>query len=95
MTSTQDKIYSPAAVANNILWLARQEERPITIMKLLKLVYIVYGWVYAMTDRKVFKEPIQAWRHGPVVPSLYYQFQSFGSEPIDILRFPNSLKLLP
>ena len=75
--------YSPAAIANNILWLAREEGISVTVMKLLKLVYIVYGWTLASLDHKLFNEPIQAWKHGPVIPSIYYQFDNFGSKPID------------
>lgn len=79
----QSKQYSPEAIANNIIWLAQQEEKTVTPMKLLKLVYFVYGWALALKERKLFNEPVQAWKHGPVIPSLYYQFQGFGSTVID------------
>lgn len=75
--------YSPAAIANNILWLAKEEGKTVTPMKMLKLVYFVYGWTLALKNRKIFNDPIQAWKHGPVIPSLYYQFQRFGKDPID------------
>lgn len=79
------KQYPPEAIANNILWLAHREGVPITPMKLLKLVYIVYGWSLALLKRrKLFDEPIEAWKWGPVVPSIYYQFQRFGREPIPV-----------
>ncbi|MCK5385385.1 MAG: SocA family protein [Alphaproteobacteria bacterium] len=83
MTKTEPKTYSPAAVANNILWLARKENIEITPMKLIKLVYFVYGWCLALTDRKLFDDRIEAWPYGPVIPSLYNEFKRFGSSPID------------
>jgi uncharacterized phage-associated protein len=78
----EHKQYPPEAIANNILWLAHREGVPVDPMKLLKLVYIVYGWSLALLKRKLFNDPIEAWKLGPVVPSIYYQFQRFGRDPI-------------
>ena len=69
-------------VANFFLKQAREERTPITPLKLLKLVYIGYGWVAAVLDRKLFDEPIEAWQHGPVVESIYHEFKHFGSGEI-------------
>lgn len=76
------KIYTPQHVANFILKKEEQLNRPLTQLKLLKLVYLIYGWVLAVLEKKLFNEPIQAWQFGPVVPSLYHEFKRFGSEPI-------------
>ena len=65
-------------VANFFLEQARKEKTPITPLKLLKLVYIGYGWTAAVLDRKLFDEPIEAWQHGPVVESIYHEFKHFG-----------------
>ena len=62
---------------------AEKENRPLSPMKLLKLVYIGYGWVLAILDQKLFNEDICAWDHGPVVRSLYDEFKHFGARPID------------
>src|SRR5271163_3906289 len=40
-------------------------------MKLQKLVYYSQAWSLAWTDRPLFKERIEAWARGPVVPALY------------------------
>lgn len=85
-----NKEYTPSAIANNILWIAKEEDVSITPMQLMKLVYFVYGWTYALTGRKLFNEPIVAWKYGPVIQSLYYQFQSFGSNPINNFAVINS-----
>ena len=76
------EIYKPSHIANYFLKRADSEGLEITILKLLKLVYIGYGWVLALTDRKLFEEDIQAWQHGPVIPSLYNEFKHFGRKPI-------------
>lgn len=61
---------------------ADREGRPVSQMKLLKLVYIAHGWALAALDRKAFNEPIYAWQHGPVVKSLYHEFKHSGKAPI-------------
>lgn len=74
--------YTPQAIANYFLEKAFKEGRDITQMKLQKLVYIAYGWNLAVNGERLFEESIQAWDHGPVIPSLYHEFKDFGSEPI-------------
>lgn len=78
-----DQIYSPQHIANYFLKVAKDENKSIRMLKLQKLVYIAYGWMIALTDRKLFEEDIQAWKHGPVIPSLYHEFKHFGSNPIE------------
>ncbi|WP_081301800.1 Panacea domain-containing protein [Campylobacter fetus] len=43
----------------------------VTRLKLLKLLYYVQGYHLAMFKQEVFKEEIQAWKHGPVVKEVY------------------------
>ena len=78
-------IYEPSHIANYFLKKAHAEDIDVTQLKLLKLVYIGYGWVQAILDRPLFEDDIEAWPHGPVVPSLYNEFKHFGRKPITSL----------
>jgi len=42
-----------------------------TAMKLEKLVYYSQVWSLVWTEKQLFRERIEAWANGPVVPSLY------------------------
>jgi uncharacterized phage-associated protein len=75
--------YNAKAVANEILHLAKDEGRCLTPMQLLKLVYFAYGWYWAFSNERLINERVQAWKYGPVVPSVYHAFKSFGNEPIN------------
>ena len=75
--------YTPQHIANYFLDRAAEEGRTMSPMKLIKLVYIAYGWALALLGTKLFDEPVQAWRHGPVIPSLYHEFKHYRSKPID------------
>lgn len=76
--------YPAKAVANFFLKRARRR-RPITQMKLHKLLYYAHGWHLGLTGEPLLDETIEAWRYGPVVPSIYHEFKMFGSDPIDRL----------
>ena len=71
-------------VANYFIRRSLEDKSPITNMKLLKLVYIGYGWVAATIERPLFADPIEAWEHGPVVPALYHEFKHYGMHDIDV-----------
>lgn len=51
-------------------------------LKLQKMVYYAQGFHLALTGVPLFDDPIEAWEHGPVVPSLYQRFKQYGSGPI-------------
>jgi len=74
--------FSPLAVANAVLDEARAQGKSLTIMQLLKLVYIAHGWALALLRAPLVNEEPEAWQHGPVFPSIYREFRRFGSQPI-------------
>ena len=72
---------SAIAVANHFI-----QEHPdeITHLKLQKLVYISHGWHLGIFRKKLVEDELaEAWKHGPVFPSIYHSFKQFGSKPID------------
>lgn len=74
--------FSSEAVANEILRLAEESGKPVTPMKLQKLVYISHGWCLGFFGVPLINEQVEAWKYGPVIPSLYHKFKSFGSDQI-------------
>ena len=75
--------YNAKAVANEFLHLAQDEGRKLTPMQLLKLVYFAYGWYWAVANQRLIDERVEAWKYGPVIPSIYHEFKRFGNEPIN------------
>lgn len=78
---------TPQAVANFFLKIAQKEGRSLTPLKLIKLVCIAYGWALVTLDQALFREQIEAWDFGPVVPSLYHEFKIYRKSPIDRQAF--------
>jgi uncharacterized phage-associated protein len=71
-------------VARYLLHLNNGEIEPelITHMRLQKLLYYCQGWRLAFDDEPLFSDRIEAWAHGPVVPSVYPVFADYGNGPI-------------
>lgn len=70
------------AIANTFILNGAKEDIPLTPMKIQKLVYILYKHYYKQTKTKLFTENFEKWKYGPVLPSLYYEFKSFGATPV-------------
>lgn len=52
-------------------------------LKLNKLCYYAQAWAETKLGYKLFPDEIQAWDHGPVIPSVYHSFKSCGWRPIE------------
>lgn len=53
-------------------------------MKLQKLLYFAHGLHLALRGMPLIREPVEAWKYGPVFPSLYHKFKIFFSGPVPI-----------
>jgi len=53
-----------------------------THLKLQKLIYFAQAWHLANTGEPLFREDMQAWTHGPVVPSVWHAYKQYQWEPI-------------
>lgn len=81
MTTSAQKI-TALMVAEYFLKKAASEKKSLTNKKLQKLVYYAQVWAVTVFDKKLFGEKIEAWIHGPAIPSLYIKFKKFESNPI-------------
>lgn len=71
-------MYDAKQIANWFIRKARAESRTLSIMQLLKLVYISHGWHLEMFGSPLFRNRIEAWEHGPVIPDVYRTFRAKG-----------------
>ena len=59
-----------------------EDGETISNLKIQKLAYYSQGFHLAIYDSPLFAETIEAWTHGPVVPSLYHGFKQYGQGSI-------------
>lgn len=75
--------YSAFEVAKFII--NRYNDRNISIsnLKLQKLLYFTQAIFLLNEGKACFKEEIEAWKLGPVVPCVYYEYRHNGFSSID------------
>ena len=75
-------MYTAITIADEILKIAKRNDTALTPMQLVKLVYIAHGFALAILNRDLFKDRIEAWKYGPVIPELYHATKQYGRNPI-------------
>jgi uncharacterized phage-associated protein len=73
---------NPIAIANFFIQKSLDSGTEMTQMKLIKLVYISHGWYLALRGKPLLSEPVEAWKYGPVVKSVYHEAKKYGNGPI-------------
>lgn len=76
--------YSATTIAKWFVDWANSEDAELSNLKLQKLLYYTQGHHLAMYGRPLFRDKIQAWSHGPVVPDVYHEFKGFRSGTITL-----------
>lgn len=71
--------YNPVTIANYFIGL--RSDTGLTLMQLLKLSYIAHGVTLAVLSRDqenylLANEYVEAWKYGPVFPSIYHEFKA-------------------
>ena len=72
--------HNPVAIANEFIELSGS--KGIYLTKLLKLSYIAHGIMLAIHDKPLADEYAEAWKFGPIFPSIYHAFKHEGSRRI-------------
>ncbi len=70
------------AVAEYLINIQVEIELLLSNLKLQKLMYYCQAYHLAITDKPLFKDDIQAWRYGPVVPSIYEKYKEYKNNII-------------
>ena len=82
-------------IANFFIEKGIQESKPVDQMKVQKLVYFAHGWHLVIAGEPLLNEAIEAWRFGPVIPSLYRSLKYSGNQaitkPIETAAFDSAL----
>ena len=68
------KGHDSRAIANIFVDKARAAKKRLTIMPLVKYVYLAHGWTLGYTGKPLIRHQVQAWKFGPVIPEVYRAF---------------------
>ena len=85
---------STLAIANFFIRKSIKVKRPISQIKLQKLIYFAHGFYLAIKERPLVDEKIEAWQYGPVVPLVYHKFKNWGNRTITNVLIEKSDSLI-
>ena len=74
----------PVLVADYLIANARG---PLTPLQVIKMAYIAHGYSLAILDEPLVEEAVEAWRYGPVMPSVYHSAKRYGGGRITELLY--------
>ncbi len=60
----------------------QKKKKEISNLKLQKLLYYAQAWHLALYGSPLFADSIEAWVHGPVVPSVFREYKRYAWRPI-------------
>jgi uncharacterized phage-associated protein len=80
--------YTAEEIADTVINLSRERGIEITNLKLQKLLYYAQAWNLVFTGDLLFSNAIEAWVHGPVVPSVFRKFKGYRWSAIDCAVSP-------
>lgn len=75
-------MYNVLDVANYIISYCKERGFVMSNLKLQKVLYFVQAEFLVSKKSPCFKEAIEAWAFGPVVPEVYHMYKVFGSSNI-------------
>ena len=73
---------SSSAIAIEFLKLAREAGRTLSVIQVLKLVYLAHGWMLGLYHRPLIKDDVKAWQYGPAIPALYSKIRKYRWRPV-------------
>lgn len=77
------ELQSPIAVANFIIDVAKKEDKPVTNLKLQKVLFFLQGYCLSEYDTPLINGNFSKWRYGPVEEEVYGDFKYYGPAPIE------------
>ncbi len=78
-------MYKALDIARYIIERCNQNSKTISNLKLQKILYFVQAEFLVAKNQPCFREKIEAWDFGPVVPDVYFAYRMYGSTNIPCL----------
>lgn len=74
--------FDPRAVANKILDVSDELNIALGNLALNKILFFAHSEILISHGHPLVSVPFEAWRYGPVLPSVYHEFKQHSDSPI-------------
>lgn len=75
-------MYSVLDVCKYVIYYSNKKNYAISNLRLQKILYFIQAYFLRIKKKPCFKEPMEAWDFGPVVPEAYHHYKVFGASEI-------------
>lgn len=79
--------YKVLDVSRYVINYSNEKEYGISNLKLQKILYFIQAFFLISASKSCFKEKIEAWDFGPVVPEAYREYKQFGGGDIPSISY--------
>ncbi|MCY4491114.1 MAG: DUF4065 domain-containing protein [Thaumarchaeota archaeon] len=66
-------------------------DKQLTHMQINRLAYISHGFTLALENEPLFSDGVQAWKYGPIIPSIYHVLKRYRDSPVPALGYCGTL----
>lgn len=74
--------YEALNIANYVVYYSNKNRYSISNLRLQKLLYFIQAYYLYSFGKACFKDEIEAWAFGPVVPNVYHKYKKYGAGSI-------------
>ena len=67
-----------------------KSEGNLSPLQIIKLVYISHGWLLVIHNEPLIQDRIEAWKRGPVIPTIYHALKKHKWNPVRNLYYCNT-----
>lgn len=78
--------YNTLDIARYVIKYSNDRDYGISNLKLQKILYFIQAYFLIQANSPCFREPIEAWDFGPVVPDVYKQYKAYGGTDIPTMK---------
>lgn len=88
------KKYKARDITHYLLILAEELDISVSTLKMQKIIYILHG-IYMVEHKgdSFLGDPVQAYKYGPVIYSLYHELGHLGANPITVKDLKDTVKI--
>lgn len=84
-------LHDARAIANYLIERSVEDDRPLTSLQIIKLVYFSHAWMLGLYGVPLIRQAVEAWRYGPMIADLYHGLKSCGGECVtEKMRVPTA-----
>lgn len=78
--------YDALDIARYVIKYSNDQDYGVSNLKLQKILYFIQAYFLIQTNHPCFREPIEAWDFGPVVPTVYKQYKMYASADVPTME---------